>query len=264
MLVTGYYEPLFHGSPQKAPPYIYPIYSVPPSLITRTENGKKIIGQNSPEGHFVDFWTRREIETKNLLAGYELAYLRDPFDAFLLHVQGSGRLQFPDGSLHAVGFAGSNGLEYMSIGKLLVEQQKMDLEDVNVPAIRQYLNEHPHERTDILHHNPRYIFFTWSNSEGPKGSSQCVLTPGRSVAIDNSALPSGTIGYLESRKPVLNRQNEIIAWEKFGRFVCPQDTGSAIKGTGRIDIFWGNGDYAEIAASHMKEDGALYFLVAKD
>jgi membrane-bound lytic murein transglycosylase A len=264
MLVTGYYEPLFWGSLTRDPPFLTPLYSQPKSLTVLTgEDGKKKIGRYNSENIFVPFWSRAEIENNNLLQGNELVFLKDPFDAFLLHVQGSGRIQLPDHSIRSVRFAGSNGLEYNSIGKLLVDEKIMNLEDVNIPAIRTYLQRHPEQLQRVLHHNPRFIFFTWGDNLSPKGSSGERLTPGRSIAIDGSALPGGTIGYLISQRPVVDHDGLITHWQKLNRFVFPQDSGSAIKGTGRVDIFWGSGDYAELAANHMKEAGKLYFLIKK-
>jgi membrane-bound lytic murein transglycosylase A len=263
MLVTGYYEPVFSGSLTRKSPFLTPIYAPPKSLVSLRDNKKTRIGRYSRDGRFVNYWSRAEIENNNLLKGYELAFLSDPFDAFLLHVQGSGRIRLPDNSVRSVRFAGSNGLDYRSIGKLLVDEKIMPLEEVNIPAIRKYLQEHPEQQQRILHHNPRFIFFTWSDTLSPKGSSGEELTPGRSIALDTSALPGGTIGYLVSRRPVLDADNAIRGWKPLSRLVFPQDSGAAIKGTGRVDIFWGNGHYAEVAANHMKEDGQLFFLVKK-
>jgi len=264
MLVTGYYEPLFEGSLTKNPPYLTPLYTRPAELVQRTgPDGKREMGRYDSEQHFTPFWTRKEIETKHHLAGNELVYLKDPFDAYLLHIQGSGKIAFPEGSIKSVGFAGTNGLTYKSIGKYLVDEKIMKLKDVNIPAIRDYLEQHPNEMLNLLHQNPRYIFFQWGDNKGPRGSSGEALTAGRSIAIDPQALPAGTIAYLKSEKPVLDSANNIIAWEPMERFVFPQDSGSAIKGTGRVDVFWGNGDYAETTANHMKHPGKLYFLVKK-
>lgn len=264
MLVTGYYEPVFSGSLTREPPFLTPLYSPPKSLIVLIgEDGQKNIGRYNSENIFVPFWNRADIENNNLLQGNELVYLKDPFDAFLLHVQGSGRIQLPDHSIRSVRFAGSNGLEYNSIGKLLVDEKIMTLEEVNIPAIRTYLRRHPEQLQRVLHHNPRFIFFSWGDDLPPKGSSGERLTPGRSIAIDASALPGGTIGYLISQRPVVGQKGLITHWQKLNRFVFPQDSGSAIKGTGRVDIFWGGGDYAELAANHMKEAGKLYFLIKK-
>lgn len=264
MLVTGYYEPLFPGSLTRNPPFLTPLYSPPKSLsVLISEDGQKKIGRYNSKNIFVPFWSRAEIENNNLLQGNELVFLKDPFDAFLLHVQGSGRIQLPDHSILSVRFAGSNGLEYNSIGKLLVDEKIMALEDVTIPAIRTYLHRHPEQLHRVLQHNPRFIFFNWGDNLSPKGSSGERLTPGRSIAIDASALPGGTIGYLISQRPVVDPAGNITHWQKLNRFVFPQDSGSAIKGTGRVDIFWGSGDYAELAANHMKEAGKLYFLIKK-
>jgi len=264
MLVTGYYEPLFDGSLTKIEPYVYPLYSPPDDLVkqeSKDENQARI--GKITDNKFTSYWTRAEIETRNIAKGYELAYLKDPFDAFLLHVQGSGRIKLRDNSIRAIRFASSNGLEYNSIGKLLVDQKKIPLEEVTVPAIRDYLRQHPEQLQQTLHHNPRFIFFNWGDNRGPRGSSGAVLTPGRSIAIDNLTLPDGAIAYLSTKKPVINQQGEIIDWTELNRFVFPQDSGAAIKGAGRVDLFWGYGNYAELAASHMKENGKLYFLVKK-
>jgi len=264
MLVTGYYEPLFKGSLTKVAPYLYPIYSPPDSLVKQKGDNTTHprIGRIK-DNTLINYWNREEIETLGIARGYELVYLKDPFDAFLLHVQGSGRISLPDGSVRAVRFAASNGLEYNSIGKLLVDEKKLSLDEVTVPAIRKYLNKNPDELQRVLHHNPRFIFFNWGDNLGPRGSSGTILTPGRSIAIDNSTLPDGAIAYLTTKKPVINQQGKIIDWASLNRFVFPQDSGAAIKGAGRVDLFWGHGNYAELAASHMKEDGKLYFLVKK-
>ena len=264
MLVTGYYEPIFAGSLTKKPPFLTPIYALPKSLvILPTADGRKNIGRYNKDHTFVKFWSRAEIENNNVLHGEELAFLQDPFDAFLLHVQGSGRIELPDKSMRSVRFAGSNGLGYKSIGKLLVDEKKMTLEEVNIPAISAYLHDHPKQQQRILQCNPRFIFFSWGDSLPLKGSSGEPLTPGRSIAMDTTALPGGTIGYLSSRRPVMAGDGTVTGWVPLNRFVFPQDSGAAIKGTGRVDIFWGAGSYAEVAANHMKEEGALFFLVKK-
>lgn len=264
MLVTGYYEPLFDGSLNKIGPFVYPLYSPPDDLVKqKSKDGHQPRTGRITANGFASYWTRKEIDTLNIAKGYELAYLKDPFDAFLLHVQGSGRIRLSDNSIRTIRFASSNGLEYNSIGKLLVDEEKIPLDKVTVPAIRSYLKQHPKQLQRILHHNPRYIFFNWGDNNGPRGSSGAVLTPGRSIAIDNLTLPDGAIAYLSTKKPVINQHGEIINWAHLNRFVFPQDSGAAIKGAGRVDLFWGHGYYAELAASHMKENGKLYFLVKK-
>ena len=265
ILLTGYYEPLFEGSLTKEGPFIHPLYRLPGSLVVRKNeaSGKNTIGRRDADGSWQPYWSRKEIEIDNRLAGNELVYLRDPFDAYLLHVQGSGRIRLPDGTTRAVHFGGSNGRAYRSLGRLFVKENIMNVSDVSIPSMRNYFAQHPDQLPRMLQHNPRYIFFKWGNDDGPRGSLGEVLTPGRSVAIDHSIFPTGAFGYLISRRPVLANDGSIDHWEQFSRFVLPQDSGSAIKGAGRIDLFWGAGNYARTAANHMKEKGQYYFLIKK-
>jgi len=265
MLVTGYFEPFLEGSLTKNPPFIYPLYAPPPDLVSRsTKPGMAVSGRLDDGGHFQTYWTREEIDTTGILEDNELVYLNSRFDAFLLHIQGSGKIKLQDGSLRSVQYRANNGHTYSSIGKLLVDEKKMALEDVNIPSIRLYLQNHPMEVDRILNHNKRYIFFGWGEEESPIGSTGQALTPGRSIAVDKNSLPMGAIAYLVSQKPVIDEQGNIVSWTPLQRFVFPQDTGAAIKGSGRVDLFWGNGGYAEITAGSMKEKGYLYFLVKND
>ncbi len=265
VLLTGYYEPLFEGSLKKQGPFIHPLYRAPDSLVTRKNknSGAKELGMIGSDESFQPYWSREEIEKNNRLAGNELVYLRDPFDVYLLHVQGSGRIRLVDGTTRAVHFGGSNGRGYKSLGKLFVQEEIMKVSEVSVPSMRRYFADHPERMTRMLRHNPRYIFFKWGDDSGPRGSLGKILTPGRSVAVDHSIYPTGVFGYLISRRPVLKNDGSIDHWQEFSRFVLPQDSGSAIKGAGRIDLFWGAGEYAQTAASHMKEKGQFYFLLKK-
>ncbi len=267
MLITGYYEPIMEGSLRKGEPFIHPLYSPPESLINYRDpvSCKKTTGRQHPGGQKIPFWSRAEIEEGKLLAGNELVYLKDQMDAFTLHIQGSGKIRLPDGSLRALQFAATNGHQYKSIGKLLVDEKKMSAAETTMPSIRQYLRQNPQEQKRILHHNPRYVFFQWNaKKETPIGSIGLPLTAGRSMAVDPATLPTGLMAYMVSQKPVLDEAGRLLRWEPMHRFVLPQDAGAAIKGAGRADLFWGNGHYAEIAAGNMKEQGQLYFLVQKD
>ena len=265
MLITGYYEPLFAASLTPSPPYIYPLYTVPPSLVEQRDGSTKRIMRRTAKGTLARFWTRAEIDSPaRPLAGNELVYLRDPFEAFLLHVQGSGRVLLPDGSQRPVRFAGHNGHGYTSIGKVLVKEGKMTLAESSIPAIRRYFDNNPGDRQRVLIENPRYIFFRWGNSDhGPKGSLGQPLTPGRSIAIDRKVLPDTLVGWLETEVPVVDTQGRIVEWRTSRRFVLPQDSGSAIKGAGRVDLFWGSGQQAAVAAGNMRQEGRLYFFIKK-
>jgi membrane-bound lytic murein transglycosylase A len=265
MLVTGYFEPVLDGSLTREAPFIHPLFRVPHDLVVRKnpDTGTKKIGRLTDTGELVPYWTRAEIEKRNLLAGHELLYLNNPTDAFILHVQGSGRIQLRDGSMRNVHYAGANGRPYSSIGRLLVQEGMMRLEDVDLPRIKQYLADNPDERERILHHNESFIFFNWEDGDGPIGSLGEPLTAGRSAAVDYNVFPAGALGFLQTEKPALDSMGEISDWIPLSRFVLLQDTGSAITGPGRLDLFWGRGRNAEIAAGSMKHPGTLYILLEK-
>lgn len=263
MLFTGYFEPFLQGSLTREEPYIYPLYAPPPSLlqIKDAATGKTFFKRKTKNNQLLPYWTRKEIEEEGYATGSELVYLKDPVDTFILHVQGSGKIQLRDGSIRSIHYAASNGLEYFSIGKLLVDQGKMTLEEASIPTIRAYLAAHPEEQQEILHHNVKFIFFLWAPPGDPVGSIGEPLVAGRSIAIDPAVLPHQTLAFLISSKPVMDAEGNIIEWVPMHRFVFPQDTGSAIRGSGRADLYWGSGNYAKFAAGSMKEKGTLYFLV---
>lgn len=253
MLITGYYEPVFSGSLEKKAPYLYPLYSLPTEL--KEANGDR------------PYWARAEIETNNYSAGNELIYLADPLDAFLLHVQGSGRIRLPDGSIRLLRYAGNNGHPYRSIGKFLLEQGKLAEDNVDLPAIKTYLRNHPEELTEVLHHNERFIFFRMMKKEAsdpqPPGSMGQPLTPGYSIALDQDYFATGALGLLITEQPVFAQKSAKPKWQPLCRFVFNQDSGSAIKGRNRADMFLGSGPYAEITAGIMKQPGKLYFLIRR-
>jgi len=260
MLITGYYQPIFKGSLERKPPYLHPLYGVPNDLAVRRSGGKKPTIGRMQDGGIVPFWTRKELETGDLLRGQELGWLQDPFDAFVLHVQGSGVLQLPDGTVRGVHYAQSNGREYRSIGKYLVETGRMQLAEVNMDSLRQYLVDHPEEREMILHQNDSFIFFHWSQPGPAIGSLGRPLTAGRSIATDQQWYPPGALVFLDSRRPVM-ADGQVVEWKKMQRFVSVQDTGSALTGPGRVDVFWGSGEAAGTEAGRMKEEGNVFLLV---
>ncbi len=260
VLVTGYFEPLLEGSLRKEAPFIYPLFGKPVDLLKR--NGQ--VGRLQ-EGQFLPYWTRAQIENDGVLAGPGLVFLDDPVEAFILHVQGSGRIRLRDGTVRRIQFAAKNGLPYRSIGKLLVELGKMELPEVSLPAIVNYLKAYPEEREALLQYNQSFIFFRWGDDEaaGPLGRLGEPLTAGRSIALDHDCFPPGVLGFLQTRKPIFNEENEIIGWAPLRRFVVNQDSGSAIKGGGRVDLFLGAGKQARATAGLMKHPGKLYFLLKK-
>ncbi len=263
MLVTGYFQPVFEGSLEKTDPFLYPLYSIPPDLVQKqTAQGEKTTGRLD-ENTFVPYWTRKEIELHHKAAGSEIVWLKDPFDAFVLHVQGSGLIRLRDNSIRSIHFAAKNGHQYKSIGKYMVKTRRIKLEEASLETIREYLENHPQERDNILHHNPSFIFFNWSESQGAIGNLGKELTAGRSVAVDQDCFPPGSLGFLFTRKPVIS-DGQQVQWEPLNRFIVVQDTGSAIRGPGRVDLFWGPGPEAGAQAGRMKEQGTLYFFVRKE
>ncbi len=270
ILVTGYYQPVLQGSLIRKPPYIYPVYHLPIDLIKARRFdahgvSKPVVGRLE-NGRFLPYWRRSEIDNNKKLAGQELFYVRDPVDAFVLHVQGSGLVRLLDGTLRQVMYAGSNGWPYKSIGRLLVDEGRMALSEVSMPKIRQYLLSHLDERRRILHYNDRYIFFRMTSvsvGQGPVGSMGHHLTPGRSVALDTSCFPMGALCYLATELPRA-AGGGAVGKEVLKRFVLAQDSGAAINGSGRLDLFWGHGHKAALMAGYMRQPGELYLLIKKD
>ncbi|MCC6543218.1 MAG: MltA domain-containing protein [Nitrospirae bacterium] len=244
---TGYYVPEVEGSLHPSDKYRYPLYRPPDDL-------KK----DSP------YFSRIDIDGEKVLygRGLEIAWLSDPVEAYFLHIQGSGTIRLPDGSKIGVHYAGNNGHSYTSIGKLMLELRLLKPGEANIIGLKKYLWEHPEHMSEILYQNPRYIFFKLDN-EGAKGSIHVLLTPGHSIATDPSLFPRGGLSFIKTTAPVVDQSGKVLKWEPVNRFVLNQDEGGAIKGPGRVDLFWGAGTDAEFSAGSMKERGELYFILQK-
>jgi len=145
----------------------------------------------------------------------------------------------------------------------MVETGRISLEEASLATIRDYIANHPEERDEILYHNPSFIFFDWTKTHGAIGNLGKELTAGRSIAVDQGCFPAGGLAFLLSRKPT-KANNQQIGWSPMRRFVLVQDSGSAIRGPGRVDLFWGTGSKAGFEAGQMKERGTLFFLIIKD
>jgi membrane-bound lytic murein transglycosylase A len=263
VVFTAYHEPRLKGSLVRTERYRYPLYRPPDDLVElapTSRKSKKRMGRRA-NGKLVPYFTRTEIDGKNIFSGkqYEIAWVDDPVALFFLHIQGSGQIELPDGLRIRIGYAGTNGLPYTSIGNLMRKQGKLRQGEASASDIRRYLYAHPKEQQDIFFQNKRYIFFQRS-SGNPRGSLGAPLTAGRSIATDPRVYPPGALGFIRTRKPVLAQQ-EPVGWKDFSRFVLLQDSGAAITGPGRVDVFWGSG--AQIEAGYMAEDGELYLLMKK-
>jgi len=270
VLFTGYYEPVLQGSFEQNTEYRFPIYARPCDLTTvdlslfipRSDN-KKIIGRYTGRT-VVPYFERDEIEYNEALKGKaeKIAWIKDQVDLFFLQIQGSGKIYFDNGKTINVHYDITNGRPYRSVGKLLIEEGRIERSEMSMQKIRAYLREHPKEVKTILNFNPSYVFFK-IEKEGPLGCIGVKLTPGRSIALDRKIFPLSALVFIEAEKPLINDDGKIHNWINFSRFVLNHDTGGAIRGPGRADLFWGNGQYAEIAAGHMQHKGKLYFLVLK-
>jgi len=270
VLYTGYYEPLLNGSLVRSEQYRFPIYTRPRDLITinlslfhEKFRGEKLIGRYTDQS-VVPYYDRSEIETDGVLEDKAevLAWAKDPVDVFFLQIQGSGKIQLDNGEVFNVHYQTTNGRPYRSIGKLLIDEEKISVADMSMQKIREYLHNHPDEIDAVLNYNPSYVFFK-IEPNGPLGNINVKLTPGRSIALDRRIFPPAALAFIETEKPVIDDAGQIHSWQRFSRFALNQDTGGAIRGPGRADLFWGNGPYAEIAAGHLKHTGELYFLVLK-
>jgi membrane-bound lytic murein transglycosylase A len=270
VLFTGYHEITLEGSLQPTAEYTYPLYARPADLLEinlglfrSRYNGERLIARYE-HGQILPYFTRYEIDTQGKLMGrdLELAWLRDPVEGFFLHVEGSGRIRLPDGQTVSVGYAASNGHPYHSIGRLLRDEGRLAPASLSLQGLRHYFEAHPEDRQRVLSTNPRYIFFRLV-VQGPRGSLNVVLLPGRSIATDSRLFPPAGLAFIQTQKPVLNAQGAITGWQPLSRFVFNHDTGSAITGPGRVDLFWGSDATAEIAAGHMQHAGKLFFLLLR-
>ncbi len=264
-LVTGYYEPLLKGQMHPDETYRHPLYGKPDDLI-RVDlddlypglEGKKVRGRLDGQ-RLLPYFDRATIDGDQApLAGKELLWVDDPVDAFFLHVQGSGRVQLPDGNILAVGYADQNGHPYSSIGKILIERGEIPREDISLFTIRDWLRRNPTQAQELLHSNASYVFFRLreDGTENARGSLNVPLTPGRSIAVDRKRIPLGTPVWLDTRFPGPKA-------EPLQRLVLAQDTGGAIKGHARADLFWGQGERAERLAGEMKQEAEFYLLLPK-
>jgi len=271
VLFTGYFEPILQARFRPDNSFKYPIYRKPDDLIkidlslfNEEFKGKSIIARIDGK-NVIPYYSRQQIAQGRALEGkgLELAWLRDPVDIAFLQIQGSGRLDLGDGKTKRVGYAERNGLPYRSIGRYLVDRGLIAREEMSMQAIRRILAERPEMVEEVLNYNPSYVFFRDLGQSPPVGNINIPITPGRTLALDSRLFPAAAIGWIKTQKPRVNDKGEIVSWEDFSRFVMNQDTGGAIKGPGRADLFWGSGPYAEIAAGHMRHEGELYILMKK-
>jgi len=266
VLFTGYCTPIYEASRRPVGEFKYPLYKLPPDLV-KTEDGR-ILGRRVPGGGTVPYYTRAEIERGNRLKGLELVYLKDRLEAFLVHVEGSAKLRLRNGSTLEIGYAGKNGREYRSLGKMLAAADKLHPDGVSLMTIKEYFRKHPEDMDVFLPRNESFVFFCETQG-GPFGSLGVPVTAYRSIATDKNkdgrgadVYPRGCLAFIRTQLPSVTQHGKIEKLPYSG-FVLDQDTGGAIKSAGRADVYLGVGPKAELLAGHTVSEGRIYYLFAK-
>lgn len=258
-LLTGYFEPQLRGSRRHLPGFDTPLYSPPDDLLTvdlgaivPALKGKRVRGRLVGRT-VVPYYTRAQLATDPALPGHEIVWLNNPLDAFLLEVQGSGRIQLDDGTVIRLAYADQNGHPYRSIGRYLVSQGELQADAADIPGIRAWLAAHPQRLREVLDANPSVVFFQelplGDPRLGPRGAQGVALTAGRSIAVDPGYIPLGAPVYLAAGPD-----------RALMRLVIAQDAGGAISGAPRADLFCGAGEAAASMAGSLRAQATLWLL----
>jgi membrane-bound lytic murein transglycosylase A len=248
---TGYFEPQYRASAVPTAEYRYPLYRRPPTLETWPQPHPTRLVLEGADGL-----------AQGPLAGLELVWLASRLEAFLVQVQGSARLQLIDGRVMSVGYAGRTEYPYTSIGRALVNDRKIDPDHLSLPNLLAYFEAHPDDLDVYLPQNERFIFFRDGDGGPPTGSLSVPVTAGYSIATDKSVMPPGAIALIQLPLP---QQTQAGVWDSqpTTRLVLDQDTGGAILGPGRVDLYVGSGDQAGELAGRINTPGRLYYLLLR-
>lgn len=263
-LITGYYEPLIRGSRTPGKGYATPVYAVPDDMLVielgelyPELKGMRLRGR--VEGRkILPYWSRAQLDARaDQLQDKVLLWAADPIDFFFLQVQGSGQVQFPDGSRVRIAYADQNGHPYKSIGRWLVDAGELRIEQAGMEGIKAWARANPGRLAEMLNANPSFVFFREqpASTEGPLGSLGVPLTAGRSLAVDTRSVPAGAPVFLATTWPSSDRP--------LNRLMLAQDTGGAIRGGVRGDFFWGFGPEAGAQAGKMRSRGQMWVLWPK-
>jgi membrane-bound lytic murein transglycosylase A len=267
-LFTGYYEPLLNGSRTPGERYSVPLHGRPMDLVSvdlgqfdPELEGKRIAGRIAGP-RLVPYPTRAEIDAGALDGRHdELLWVDDPVAKFFMQIQGSGLVQLDDGELLRVGYADQNGRPYRAIGRDLVDMGAIDKDKVSMQGIRDWLRAHPREARGVMEKDPSYVFFrevgNAATTPGPVGAQGVPLMPQRSLAVDRRYVPLGVPIWLDTTAPFPGGERSLQ------RMMVAQDSGGAIRGPIRGDLFWGTGDEAENVAGHMKSPGRWYVVLPR-
>lgn len=264
VVFTGYLSLSVHASLSPTTEYNVPLYSKPADLVQTQVDGELVWRRKNPDGTLTLFPAREEIVEGDILKnqGLELAYTNDAFEAFILQVQGSGILilQHPDGVIERrfINYAGKNGQPYVSIGKALKDAGVPE-EYLSLFGMRKWFKMHPEQLMPTLLKNPSYVFFKFAE-DGPYGTDSVILSPRHSIATDRRVFPQGAVTLFNTQHPLVS-DGEVTGWKDYSSLAVNQDTGSAIVGPGRVDIYWGDDDYAEQMSGRMNNPGSLFIAL---
>ena len=260
-LITGYYEPELAGARRRSDAYPVPLYTKPKDLVTvRLSDFGKDFGDGHLAGRVEGGRLRPYHDRARIVdgaldgEGIEIVWVADPIAAFFLQIQGSGRVRLPDGDVLRLGYAATNGRPYTAIGRVLVAEGALEREEVSLQSIRAWLRANPAEQRRVMDRNRSYVFFREVPGEGPVGTQGVPLTPGRSLAVDPRYLPLGAPLWIDTVDPLDTSR-------PLRRLAVAQDTGGAIRGAVRGDLFWGAGLDAEERAGRMRSPGRCYVLL---
>lgn len=251
---TGYFEPTYAASATQTDQYRYPIYRSPADLESWLEPHPTRADLEGTDGLQAD---------NGPLKGLELAWLPDRLEAFLIQVQGSARLELTDGSTMSVGFDGRTNYEYSSIGRALIDDGIIPEDELSLPVLMEYFENNPDALDSYLPRNDRFVFFRKTDGAPATGSLGFPVTAGRSIATDKSIMPPGALALINLPLPQKNAEGTLVVTPT-SRFVLDQDTGGAIKGAGRVDLFVGTGSDAGDVAGLINDTGELYYLLLKE
>ncbi len=258
VLFTGYYTPIFDGSLTATEKFRYPLYSQPEDLVKNSDG--ETLGKRQEDSTIVPYPARAQIESSNMLKGKELAWLGDPFEVYVAHVQGSAKIKQPDGEIVTIGYAANNGHEYQSVREKLVSEGKIPEDQLSLASMIDYFRKNPDLVSQYTQYNPRFIFFRKEDGP-PRGSLNEPVTALRTIATDKSIYPRGCIAFVST---ILPREIENkIYHDPYKGFALDQDTGGAIRAPGRCDIYLGVGDTAGRLAGQTYQEGKLYYVFLK-
>ncbi len=264
-LVTGYYEPLLHGSRAYSARFRYPVYGVPDDLLVIDMGElypelKNMRLRGRLEGRrVVPYFNRAQIGGGSAaVAGKEIVWVEDAVELFFMQIQGSGRVKLDNGETIRLGYADQNGYPYRSVGRLLVDRGDLPLERASMQGIKAWARQNPDRLQDLLNYNASYVFFRELSADlpGPLGALGVPLTARRSIAVDARSIPLGAPVFLATTMP--------NSHQPLQRLMLAQDTGGAIRGAVRADFFWGFGDQAAALAGKMRQTGKMWVLLPKD